>query len=113
MAYHGLLGTVEPQRLYPPPMPTAAIYGRISLDRDGDAEGVERQVTDGEAWRRLEVGPSPTVRRNDRSAFDGKASPEWRRLLEALEAGTIDTVIAWANDRLYCRTFHYAAERVA
>ena len=86
-------------------MPKAAVYARISLDRSGDAAGVERQVADAEAliaargW-----GADGRFVDNDRSAYDGKARPEWTKLLEALADGTIDSVVAWSTDRLYRRT---------
>jgi site-specific DNA recombinase len=86
-------------------MTAAAIYARISLDREGDAEGVERQVADA---RTLAEARGWTVAEtfidNDCSAYNGRARPEWNRLLRAIDAGTVDTVLAWANDRLYRRT---------
>lgn len=37
---------------------------------------------------------------NDRSASNGKARPEWERLLSDIEAGKIDAVAAWDQDRV-------------
>jgi len=84
---------------------TTAVYGRISLDRDGDAAGVERQVED--ALALADARGLTVVDRfldNDRSAYSGRARPEWDRMLAELAAGTVTNVIAWANDRLYRRT---------
>ena len=36
---------------------------------------------------------------NDRSASNGKARPEWERLLADIEAGRIDAIAAWDQDR--------------
>jgi site-specific DNA recombinase len=84
---------------------STAVYARISLDRDGDAEGVERQVADAQALAETRGWTvAETFIDNDRSAYNGKARPEWNRLLGALRAGTVDTVIAWSSDRLYRRT---------
>lgn len=38
---------------------------------------------------------------NDISATSGKARPEYRRMLRAIEAGEVDAVVAWHPDRLY------------
>jgi DNA invertase Pin-like site-specific DNA recombinase len=83
----------------------AAIYARISLDRDRDGAGVARQVADATAladargWTVVERFTD-----NDRSAYNGRVRPGWNALLDALQSGTIMTVVAWANDRLYRRT---------
>ena len=37
---------------------------------------------------------------NDRSASNGKARPQWGRLLADIEAGKIDAVAAWDQDRV-------------
>jgi DNA invertase Pin-like site-specific DNA recombinase len=82
----------------------AAVYLRISQDRDGDGLGVERQrgdclaLADRQGWT---VGE--TYVDNDRSAFSGKPRPGYARLLEDIGAGRVDGVIAWHTDRLHRR----------
>lgn len=80
----------------------AAIYCRISQDRDGTMLGVERQRVDGErlatarAWELAGVYVD-----NDLSAYKGRARPEYARLLEDMRTGAVDAVIAWHPDRLH------------
>lgn len=80
----------------------AAIYTRISLDRDGRSEAPERQ----EADCRAEV-----VRRGwdltnvycdrDASAFKTRARrPEFDRMIHDLRDGQLDAVLVWKLDRL-------------
>jgi site-specific DNA recombinase len=80
----------------------AAIYARISDDREGLALGVSRQVED---CRRLaEQRGWPVVEAyvdNDVSAWRGRSRPEYRRMLEDVKAGTVDAVVVWALDRLH------------
>jgi DNA invertase Pin-like site-specific DNA recombinase len=81
------------------------IYCRISDDRDGRGEGVERQE---EACRALVEERNWTVIDtyidNDISATQTKkARPSYLRLLEDLRIGRINTVVVWAVDRLYRR----------
>ena len=82
-------------------MTTAAIYARISDDRDGTAAGVTRQVDD--CTRLIESNrwnlTGPFVD-NDRSAYNGKSRPEWDRLKAQVEAGAVDVVVAYSADRL-------------
>jgi site-specific DNA recombinase len=80
----------------------AAIYGRISDDRAGDAAGVTRQDTDCTAF--CEQRGWPIVGRyidNDISAYSGKTRPEYRRLLADVRAGVIDVIVVWHLDRIY------------
>ncbi len=75
-------------------------YVRISQDRAGDGLAVERQrgdIATLAAQRGLALGVeySDTV-----SAAGHKRRPQFEQLLEDVEAGGIDTVIAWAFDRL-------------
>lgn len=78
----------------------AAIYARISSD-DGSALGVGRQVADcqqlahSKGWTVVE-----TFVDNDVSASNGKARPEYVRLLAALESGDADALVVWDIDRL-------------
>jgi site-specific DNA recombinase len=86
-------------------MGNAAVYARISQDREGDAAGVERQVEDAIALAQAR-GFTVTDRfiDNDLSAFSGRLRPEWERLLAEIAAGNVTNVVAWASDRLYRRT---------
>ncbi len=80
----------------------AAVYVRISEDREGAGLGVERQREDCEALaRRLGWQVRHVFVDNDVSAFSGAARPEYRRLLEALQGGDADAVLAWHTDRLH------------
>jgi len=81
----------------------AAVYCRISSDRDGERLGVERQEQD---LRRIctergwEVIEPPYVD-NDLSAADPrKVRPEYKRLLEDIKRGAVDAVATWDLDRL-------------
>ncbi|UZJ23683.1 recombinase family protein [Rhodococcus antarcticus] len=82
-------------------MTRALIYTRVSLDRTGDGAAVERQL---EACQKLCELRGWTVvgeeSDNSISAFSGKERPAWKRVLEALERGTIDVVVAWHLDRM-------------
>lgn len=82
----------------------AAIYCRISRDITGEELGVTRQLEDCHA---LVAGLDWTVvdiyTDNDISASSGKARPEYRRMLKAVERGDIDVIVAWAPDRIYRR----------
>jgi site-specific DNA recombinase len=75
----------------------AAIYARISLDKDGEGSGVERQLED---CRKLIADRGWTLVEeyvdNDVSAFSGKRRPEFERML----AGDFDTLVVWRTDRL-------------
>jgi DNA invertase Pin-like site-specific DNA recombinase len=83
---------------------SAAVYLRISQDRDGEALGVERQRADCLALAERHgwtVGEIYTD--NDRSAYNGKPRPGYRRMLDDIKAGRVDGVIAWHTDRLHRR----------
>jgi site-specific DNA recombinase len=83
-------------------MTQAAIYCRISKDREGAGLGVERQRSDCEALAaRLGWTVVQTFTDNDMSAYSGKPRPEYRKLCEAIEAGTVEAVLAWHPDRLH------------
>ena len=80
----------------------AAIYARISMDRSGEALGVERQIQDCEKLaesRDLEI--VAVLQDNDISAFSGKLRPEYEALLNLMRDGEIDVVITWHHDRLH------------
>lgn len=79
----------------------AAIYCRISQDRDGTMLGVRRQesacreLADHKGWPVTEVYVD-----DDRSAYSGKSRPAYEAMLAALEAGERDAVIVLDHDRL-------------
>ena len=79
----------------------AAVYCRISMDRTGAGLGVARQRADCEklahhlGWRIVDLYVD-----NDVSAYSGRARPEYERLLKAIDAGQVNAVVAWHQDRL-------------
>lgn len=83
-------------------MTNAAVYARISKDNDGTALGVKRQQDDCQAlcerhgWNVVEV-----IVDNDESAYTGRTRPGYARLLDGIEHGVFDTVVAWHPDRLH------------
>ncbi len=80
----------------------AAVYTRISDDKLGQRAGVERQRADCEAlvatrgWELVD-----TYEDNSRSAYNGKARPEYERLLADVGAGKVDAGVCWHQDRLW------------
>lgn len=83
---------------------SAAIYARISRDREGAGLGVERQEADGRALaERLGWDVVAVYVDNDISAYSGAARPQYRAMLDAVRAGEIRGVIAWHPDRLHRR----------
>src|SRR5436305_1078316 len=80
----------------------AAIYARISSDREGTALGVERQIQDCLALAEQRGWPvAETYIDNDVSAWSGKGRPAYRRLLQDLKSGARDALIIWHPDRLH------------
>src|SRR4051794_35100235 len=83
----------------------AAIYTRISDDREQTGLGVQRQEDD---CRKLAKRRGWKVKRvycdNDISAFKGRRRPEYERLCADIGKGDIDSVIAWDPDRLHRST---------
>ncbi|WP_104061117.1 recombinase family protein [Arthrobacter sp. 4R501] len=80
----------------------AAIYARISKDREGAGLGVQRQEQDcREVAQRMGWQVARVFVDNDISAFSGKARPAYKQLLEAMAAGSVQTVICWHTDRLH------------
>lgn len=80
----------------------AAIYCRISQDREGAGLGVERQRQDCEALaERLGWAVVAQHTDNDTSAYSGKPRPGYKALLADLDAGTADAVLIWHTDRLH------------
>jgi site-specific DNA recombinase len=80
----------------------AAIYCRISRDKEGASLGVQRQEQD---CRELAASLGWTVTRvftdNDISAYSGKRRPEYENLLDQMRAGRIRGVLTWHTDRLH------------
>lgn len=82
----------------------AAIYVRISEDREGARLGVQRQAQDcRELALRLGWDVVALYEDNDISAYSGKARPGYKRLIESLSSGQADAVLAWHPDRLHRR----------
>jgi len=79
----------------------AALYCRISSDRDDTQLGVERQEKD---LRTLckERGwtVSGTYIDNNISAASGALRPEYQRMLRDIERGAVDAIATWDLDRL-------------
>ena len=82
-------------------MVRAAVYVRISQDREGAGLGIARQEEDCRAlcgrkgWQVADVYAD-----NDVSAYSGKPRPEWGRLLGDIAAGHLDAIACWHVDRL-------------
>ncbi len=84
------------------PAVRAGIYTRISYDPAGQRAGVERQRLDCEALCRArgwEV--ARYLEDNDRSAYSGKPRRAYQHLLRAVDAGEIEAIVTWHNDRLH------------
>jgi DNA invertase Pin-like site-specific DNA recombinase len=78
----------------------AACYCRISSDPRDKREGVQRQREDTTALCEVKRwSPTGFYVDNDRSASNGKTRPEWDRLLADVQAGKIDAIAAWDQDR--------------
>jgi site-specific DNA recombinase len=82
----------------------AAIYCRISQDRDGTELGVDRQealcrkLATERNWQVAEVYVD-----NDASAFTGRRRPRYEQMLADVEAGDRDAILAVDQDRLVRR----------
>jgi site-specific DNA recombinase len=89
---------------------SAAIYCRISQDREGAGLGVARQRQDCEAlaqqrgWEVYSVYVD-----NDLSAYSGKPRPAYERMLADIKDGVVDAVIVWHSDRLHRRLIELEA----
>lgn len=82
----------------------AAIYCRMSKDREGGGLGVDRQEKDcRELADRLEWEVVGVFVDNDISAYSGKIRPQYRAMLDAVEGGQVTGIIAWHSDRLHRR----------
>ena len=82
----------------------AAIYARISLDKQEEA-GVKRQIH--LATKHAEADEAKVVATyvdNNISAFSGDPRPDYNKLIHAIENREIDVVYVYALDRLTRRT---------
>ncbi len=78
-----------------------AVYARISLDSEGTALGVTRQLNDcREMAARLGWAIAEEYVDNDLSAYSGKRRPAYQRMLDDLRDGYRDAVIVYHADRL-------------
>lgn len=81
----------------------AAIYCRISKDRDGEALGVERQEADCRAlaerlgWEVVAVYADNDISASTRSS---KPRPQYEEMLRAAKDGRIGAILAYSNSRL-------------
>src|SRR4051794_7057366 len=91
----------------------AAIYARLSSDREGRELGVTRQTEDCQAladslgWT---LHPTrPIYKDNDKgaSSLSRKPRPEYAELLAAVHAGQVDGILYWSNSRLTRRPREY------
>lgn len=101
LAKNGSLVTAEPNgRLV-----RAGIYLRLSSDPQGTRLAVMRQEKElremcaARGWQVAAVYVD-----NDISAFSGKPRKDYIRLLADVEAGALDAVASWHNDRLHRNT---------
>lgn len=80
----------------------AGLYLRISKDSTRDEAGIERQE---KACRNLVANLGWDVANvyvdNDTSATKTRPRPAYRRMLDDINAGEIDAIVAWQPDRLY------------
>ena len=80
----------------------AAIYVRISQDREGIGAGTDRQERDCRALCKREGFQVVAVYRDDdSSAYSSKPRPEFERMLNDLDA--VDVLVYWKTDRLVRR----------
>ena len=83
-------------------MVRAGVYARISSDREGDNLAIGRQVDDcvelaaRKGWEVVDRFVDADI-----SAYSGKRRPEYRRLLEEIEAGSVEAVVVYRADRLH------------
>ena len=80
----------------------AAIYARISDDREGRGLGVARQEAECRAKAdQLGWGVGAVYSDNDLSAYRGDAGRGTKRSWQPLNAGEVDGLVVWHNDRLH------------
>ncbi len=92
------------QKVTPAAALPAALYVRISRDREGAGLGIERQETDCRALaERLGWHVTEVFADNDISAASGAPRPAYRAMLDAVRSGQVKAVLAWHTDRLHRR----------
>jgi site-specific DNA recombinase len=81
----------------------AAIYARISSDREGTGQKVDDQIADCEALaERLDLNVVEIFRDDSISAYQGrKRRPGYLALLQAVRSGQVDAVLAVDSDRIH------------
>jgi site-specific DNA recombinase len=80
----------------------AAIYTRLSQDRNGEAVVVARQERAcRELAERLDWAVVGVYEDNDTSAYGRKPRPRYLQMLEDVKAGKITALLAYHSDRLY------------
>lgn len=85
-----------------PDVRKAAAYGRISEDDLKRGEGVDHQLTVGEAHiQRRGWDLAGLFRDDDTSAWSGKDRPGYKALVAEIVAGRVDTVVVRHLDRLW------------
>src|SRR5947209_6478354 len=90
----------------------AAIYLRISDDREGQRLGVERQLedcrarADREGWEVAEVFEDNDTGASTKSR---KARRNYARMIERAAAGEFDVLLAYSNSRLTRRPLEFEA----
>jgi site-specific DNA recombinase len=88
----------------------AALYTRISKDREGAGLGVERQRADcAELAEQLGWTVVETLSDNDISAYSGRVRPGYDALCAAIEGERVQAVIAWHPDRMHRRPIELEA----
>jgi DNA invertase Pin-like site-specific DNA recombinase len=81
----------------------AAVYLRQSKDQNGAGLAVERQREDCLRLCRERGWEPAEYVDNDKSAYSGKKRPDYQRMLDDIEAGSLDAVVCWDLDRLHRR----------
>lgn len=86
-------------------MTRAIIYARLSRDRDGTQTATARQVADCRKYAEAKGWEIVAVHEDaDLSAYSSKVTrPGFEAVLEAVEAGEAEIVLAWKLDRLLRR----------
>lgn len=82
-------------------MTTAAIYTRLSQDREGNKGGKDRQEKDCRSLCKREGLTIGRIYTDDDSAYSGRPRPEFEQMLRELDG--IDAVVFWKVDRLVRR----------
>ena len=87
----------------------AALYARLSRDRNGDSTGTDRQLADCRALaasKGWEIAGEFVER--DVSAFTARTPrPAYDAMVGEVEAGTVDVIVAWKLDRLLRRPLDF------